>query len=278
MPEIMDSFSVLISVYAKEVPEYFSEAIESIFNQTLPPTEVVLVEDGGLTEELYQIIESQKQKHPNLKTVRLAVNRGLAHALNEGLKHCSYDLVARMDSDDISMPHRFEKQVSFMMEHLDIDICSSSIDEFDGTPDNVIARRTMPEHHEEIYKYGKRRCPVNHPAVMYRRSKVLAVGGYQNYPEDVFLWFKMMISGSRFYNFQESLLWFRWSPELYKRRGGWKYAKKEFWSQVNAYQIGYINLCELTLNVIVRMTTRLLPNSLRQWIYLHLLRRSGQND
>lgn len=272
----MSPFSVIMSVYAKEQPRYLAEALASVYCQTLPPAEVVLVEDGELTDDLYEVIEKNKKEHDNLKIVKIALNSGLAHALNEGLKHCSYELVARMDSDDICKPYRFERQVAYLEAHPDIDICSSSIDEFEGTTDNVIARRTMPEYHDEIYEYGKRRCPVNHPAVMYRKSKVLAVGGYQNYPEDVFLWFKMMVSGCRFYNFQESLLWFRWSQDLYNRRGGWNYAKKEFWSQVNAYQIGYINLRELMFNVFVRMTTRLIPNRLRQWIYLHFLRRRPQ--
>lgn len=272
----MTKFSVLLSVYEKEHPEFLAEAIDSIYSQTLPPTEVVLVEDGELTKDLYDVIEREQLVHGNLKIVKLPKNRGLAYALNEGLKHCSYDIVARMDSDDISKPHRFEKQIAFLETHPEIDICSSSIDEFDGDVDHVIAQRILPEQHEDIYVYGKRRCPVNHPAVMYRKSKVVAVGGYQNYPEDVFLWFKMMVAGCRFYNFQESLLWFRWSPDLYSRRGGWKYAKKEFWTQVNAYQIGYVTLPELFFNVVVRMTTRLMPNSLRQWIYLHFLR--SRND
>lgn len=268
----MTQFSVLLSVYAKEHPEYLAEAIDSVYNQTLPPTEVVLVEDGELTEELNNTIDQASNSYSNLKIVKLPVHHGLAYALNEGLKHCSYELVARMDSDDICKPQRFEKQVSLFEAKPDIDICSSNIDEFKDSTDNVIAQRVLPEHHEEIYRYGKRRSPVNHPAVMYRKSKVLAVGGYQNYPEDVFLWFKMMVSGCRFYNFQESLLWFRWSPDLYNRRGGWQYAKKEFWAQINAYQIGYVNLFELACNIVVRMTTRLLPNRIRQWIYLHFLR------
>lgn len=269
----MTPFSVVMSVYSKEQPQFLAEAIDSIYNQTLPPNEVILVEDGELTDALYHVVEEESNAHPNLRVVKLPTNRGLAVALNEGLKHCTYDLVARMDSDDVSKPDRFRKQVTFFETHPDIDICSSSIDEFEGSTDNVIAQRTLPEHHEEIYQYGKHRCPVNHPAVMYRKEKVLAVGGYQNYPEDVFLWFKMMVYGCRFYNFQESLLWFRWSPDLYTRRGGWKYAKKEFWAQINAYQIGYVSLPELIFNIAVRMTTRLIPNRLRQWVYLHFLRR-----
>lgn len=269
----MTPFSVLMPVYDKERPERLAEAIDSVFQQTLPPTEVVIVEDGNLTAQLDRVIETAMQEHPNIKIVKLDKQQGLAHALNEGLEHCTHELVARMDSDDISKPQRFEKQTALFETHPDIDVCSSSIDEFDGSTDKVIARRTMPEHHEAIYKYGKRRCPVNHPAVMYRKSKVLATGGYEGYPEDVFLWFKMMMDGCRFYNFQESLLWFRWSPELYKRRGGWAYAKKEFWSQVEAYRIGYINLFELAFNICVRMTTRMLPNSLRQWVYIHFLRK-----
>lgn len=269
----MQPFSVLISVYSKEHPQYLAEALDSIYQQTAPPDEVILVEDGPLTPELYAVVASCAAEHDNLTIVSLTENKGLAEAMNEGLKHCTHELVARMDSDDISLPHRFEKQLQLLADHPEIDICSSCIDEFSGSRDNIIARRIVPEHHDEIYEYGKRRNPINHPAVMYRKSKVIESGGYKGFPEDLCLWYKMLIDGCRVYNFPESLLLFRWSPELYYRRGGWEYAKKEFRAQLYAHAIGYTSFRQMLSNIMVRSVVSLLPNGLRRRFYLCFLRR-----
>ncbi len=164
------NFSVLISVYYKEKPEYLEDAINSIFNQTLLPKEVILVEDGKLTDELYAVINILKEKYHEIKTVRLKENQGLGSALNEGLKYCSYDIVARMDSDDISMPNRFRLQIDFLENHPDIDIISGWIDEFYGNKENIISTRKIPEEHNDIVKFGKSRNPINHPATMFRKS------------------------------------------------------------------------------------------------------------
>ena len=269
----MDKFTVLMSLYIKEDPKNLTQSLDSIFNQKIIPTEVVLVEDGPLTSELYGVIDIYTRKYSELKVVKLPVNGGLGNALNEGLKHCSYELVARMDTDDICKPHRFERQLRLFAEHPEVDVCSSWIDEFIDDITNVVSKRKLPEFNDEIVCYAKGRCPINHPAVMFKRSKVLGVGGYQGFPEDLYLWVKLILSGAVFYNIQESLLWFRTSEEVYKRRGGWKYAKDDVKAQWNFYRMGFLTFFEFLKSVLIRVIVRLMPNSLRVWVYKTFLRK-----
>lgn len=268
-------FSVLLSLYYKENPLFLRESLVSIFSQTLFPDEVVLVEDGPLTDDLKAVVDEFAQTYSVLKVVSLPVNGGLGKALNEGLKHCSYDIVVRMDTDDISRPYRFEKQVSYMEAHPDVDVCSAWIDEFQGNISNVVTTKCLPETSEEIYEYGKKRCPINHPAAVFRKHAVLAAGGYMHYPlfEDYYLWARMLVAGAKFYNFQESLLWFRTTPDVYRRRGGWRYAMTEIRLQFLFVGIGYIGFGTFLKNLSIRFIVRIVPNNFRTFIYKNFLRK-----
>ncbi len=268
-------FSVLMSLYAKERPEYLCQSLDSVFNQTLPPDEVVMVEDGPLTPELYNVLDEYAKIHPELKRIPLKENSGLGKALNEGLKNCTHDIVARMDTDDIASHDRFEKQLRVFKIYPQAEVVSSWITEFENTPDNVIAIRKLPEFPYEIYKYGKKRCPVNHPAVMFKRHTVQFAGGYLPFPlfEDYYLWVRLLMNGATFYNIQECLLNFRTSLEMYKRRGGWEHGLNEIKFQFKIRRLGYINTQTFLMNVSIRFFTRVIPNSWRVFIYKHLLRR-----
>lgn len=272
---VVMNFSTLLSVYIKENPLYLRECMDSLINQQLRPTEIILVEDGPLTDQLYTVISEYQLKLPNLKVISFSQNQGLGKALNEGLKHCSYDIVARMDTDDVAKPNRFKRQIEILKKHPNIDVVGAWIDEFEGTTDNVRSQRKLPEMPEEIAKYARKRCPVNHPVVMFRKKAVLDAGGYQHFPlmEDCYLWVRMLMNGSRFYNIQESLLYFRFSPNMFKRRGGWKYAMDEFRFQRLLLERGFISISTFMSNVIIRFSTRIMPNTLRKWIYKKLLRK-----
>lgn len=265
----MERFSVLMSVYKNENPEWMQLSMNSIFNQTVNPSEVVLVVDGPLSPELDSLIERLKSQHAELRIVPFKVNRGLGWALHDGLKHCTYDLVARMDTDDIALPTRFEKQLRVFEEHSDVDVCSAWLEEFEGDPENVVGVRRLPESHEELYEFGKTRNPMSHPVTMFRKYAVLMNGNYQDYPlfEDYFLWARMLQYGCKFYCIQESLLKFRRSPEMIKRRGGLKYALTEFRFQCMLYGIRYITFTQLLKNCAIRFTARIVPNKLRSVIY-----------
>lgn len=268
-------FSVLLSVYRKEQPAYLQQSLDSIFTQTLMPDEVVLVKDGPLTEELDLVIGDYCRKYPILKIVPLAQNQGLGKALNEGLKHCSYDLVARMDTDDIAKSDRFEKQVKVFEVHPEFDVVGAWIDEFEGDIKNVTSVRKLPSDHCAIVEFAKRRCPVNHPVVMFRKNAVQAAGGYLHFPlfEDYYLWIRMLLNGSRFYNIPEALLYFRLSPDMFKRRGGWKYAMDEIKFQRKLLDLGFIGFVRFIENVCVRFAVRILPNNFRGFLYTKILRK-----
>lgn len=267
-------FTVLLSLYNKESPQYLRQSLDSIFTQKLLADEVVLVKDGPLTEELNEIIVSYACRYPIFKIVSFSKNQGLGKALNEGLKHCSYDIVARMDTDDIAKSERFEKQLAVFKKYPDIDVVGAWIDEFEDDISNIRSVRKLPEHQSDILTFAKHRNPINHPVVMFRKSAVLAAGGYQHFPlfEDYYLWVRMLINGAKFYNIQESLLYFRFSSEMFKRRGGWKYAVDEFRFQRMMRKWHFISTSEFIQNVFVRFLTRIIPNSLRTIIYKKVLR------
>ena len=268
-------YSVLMSLYYKENPTYFRQALDSIIGQTIASDDIVLVEDGKLGYFLEDTVREYEEKYPQLHVIRFDKNRGLGYALNDGIKMCKNELVARMDTDDIAKPDRMEKQLKVMSEHPEYGMISSWIDEFFTDINHVTSVKKLPEFPNEVYAYAKKRCPVNHPTVMYRKSEVMAVDGYQTkyFPEDYFLWIKMLMNGCRVYNIQESLLWFRYDPKTFARRGGWKYACDEVATQWNIYQLGFISLSQLMRNVAIRFTVRIVPNKIRSIFYQRFLRK-----
>ena len=267
-------FSVLMSVYKKEQAGYLAEAMESVFNQSLVPDEVVLMEDGPLTDELEQTISELKKRHPQIVTYSFAENVQLGRALAKGVELCSHELIARMDTDDIAKPDRFEKQLAIFEKYSDIDVVGAWIDEFEDDISEVKSVRKLPELPDDIRQFAKRRNPINHPVVMFRKSAVLAAGGYRHFPlfEDYYLWIRMLMNGAKFYNIQESLLYFRFSPEMFKRRGGWKYMINELHFLQMMRQMHFISFSQFMQNLFVRFSIRLIPNSLRAIIYTKLIR------
>ncbi len=189
-------FSVLMSLYAKEHPEFLYRSLQSIWDkQTLKPAEIVLVKDGPLTPELERVISDFQTRTP-LKVVALSKNQGLGKALNAWLQACSYDLVARMDTDDISKPERFERQVSVFEKHPEFSLVGAWIEEFIDAKEHIVAVRKVPERHEEIYSFAK----SNHPVVMFRKTAVLRCGNYRHCIsyEDYYLWVRMLANGCLF--------------------------------------------------------------------------------
>lgn len=188
----MEKYSVLMSLYKKEKPEYFKLAIESMLKQTEKPDEIVLVEDGPLTEELYEVVTLYKDK---LKIIVNEENMGLGIALDIGLKQCTNELVARMDTDDISELNRCEKQLLFMQAHPEISVVGGQIEEFIGSPKNAVGKRIVPVDDMSIKVYMKKRCAFNHMSVMFRKSDIMEAGSYKEwfYNEDYYLWIRMML-------------------------------------------------------------------------------------
>ncbi|MBE6270881.1 MAG: glycosyltransferase [Prevotella ruminicola] len=271
----MNRISVLISVYSKEKPAYLQQSLDSIFAQTMLPDEVVLVEDGPLTEPLLEVIASFAQQHQELHIVKLPTNVGLGLALNEGLKHCHNNLVARMDSDDLMKPERLAKQAAYLEQHPEIAVVGSWTEEFRDSIHESCTIRKVPETHEQLVAFSRRRNPMNHPTVMFRKQAVEAADSYHHCLlfEDYDLWIRMMRQGARFYNLQESLLYFRVSNDFFKRRGGWAYIRQEIRFQHSLHRKGHIGFRVMLQNIIMRTILRSIPNKWRQKSYLFLLRK-----
>ena len=268
-------FSVLMAVYKKEQPLFFKEALRSVFEQSLIPNEVVLVKDGPLTEELEQIIVDFSSKNEQLKVITLEKNQGLGEALRIGLNACSFDLVARMDSDDICKPYRFEKQIAFLKEHKEITIVGSWIEEFSDCKEEIEAIRELPQEDKQLKIFMKWRNQFNHMTVMFRKKDILAVGGYQPFYllEDYYLWNRLANANYYFANIGESLLWARGGYTMLERRGGWKYVVSESKLLKFMYRSGRINIVEFGANLMMKSIIRLIGKHLRHTIYTFFLRK-----
>lgn len=272
----MANFSVLMSLYVKEQSEYLKESLDSILNQTVKPAQIVVVKDGPLTEELETVLSSFIEKEPSLYTiVPLEQNRGLGLALREGILHCDYELVARMDTDDIARNDRFELLLKEFESDPDLDVCGSHVLEFENSLDNIVAKRTVPLVDSEIKAYQKKRDAFNHPAVMFKKSKVLEAGNYQDCPlmEDTYLWVNMFLHNAKAKNIDDFLLYFRVGEDMFSRRGGWKYYKKYKQGQKMVYRTGYISFRDYYSTLFVQFVVALMPNRLRGFVFKKLLHR-----
>lgn len=269
-------FSVLVTVYYKDNVLYLREALSSVINQTQMPSEIVIIADGPLSPELDEVLYKFKADFDSLvKLVFLSQNIGTGMAINEGLKNCSFDLVAKMDSDDISYSTRFAKQIEVYEKNPELSFVGAAISEFQNDDiENILSYRILPEEHLDIVKYAKKRCPLNQPVVMYRKSAIINCGGYNNFTfgEDYDLWVRAIMKGYKFYNIQEPLLYFRTNRNTIQKRGGFWYLKIDLAHHYDFYKMGFLSLPEFVYNVSIRFVVRLMPIKLRIMIYSKLLR------
>lgn len=267
----MESYSVLMSVYEKENADYLKQSINSILGQTVLPAEMVIVCDGPLTESLDQVLHGFEQEREGLfQIVRLPENVGLGNALNEGLKRCKHSLVMRMDSDDIAVANRAKLQLELFAADDKLDICSGHLLEFVGDIQNTIGARKVPITHDEILQYSIKRCPFNHPAIMFRRETVQAAGGYSeeyHFFEDYYLWIRMLKAGCISANVDDTILYLRTSPEQMGRRGGWRYTKDMLRFHKWIRQIGWSSMMDYLTGAIPHAMVCLMPNTLRSMVY-----------
>lgn len=268
----MIDFTVITSVYRNDKPEFVHTALDSmLIEQTITPTEILLVRDGVVPSELENVLEEYETAYPKIMHIlRLEKNGGLGKALKLGVENAKYEIVARMDSDDICLPYRFEKQLRYMELHPECDIVGGQMTEFIGNADNIVGKRVVPESNEDIYKYMKSRCALNHVTVMFRKEAVLKVGNYQDWfwNEDYYLWIRMMMAKCVFANLPDLLVNVRSGEDQYARRGGMKYFKSEESIQRLMLNNHLINWGGYFSNVAKRLIVQLLlPNWLRGWVF-----------
>lgn len=264
------AFSVLMSVYKKEEPAFLDKALESIENQTRQPDQIVLVEDGPVTIELNDVIKKHSNEFSSkYDVVKLPYNRGLGLALQTGVKHCRNEWIARMDSDDISVPNRFELQLKAVAKNPQLAIVGGQIDEFAVEISNVIGKRSVPTKQEDIYQFIKWRSPFNHPTVMLNKSAITEVGSYKanGKLEDYFLWSKVIIAEYPVLNLPEVLVHMRVDRGMYGRRGEWKNLKHIFKLRKLLHQGKLISKQEELMGDFVMVANILVPSKLREAIY-----------
>lgn len=268
-------FSVLMSLYIREKAEYFDQCMQSMLRQTVLPNEIVIVFDGPISKELSDTVNKYKQRKPDwIKTVENKTNKGLGLALADGVPACTYDLIARMDTDDIARDDRFEKQLQMFMKDSELDICGSHIIEFEGNIDNVLAKRKVPIGHNDIVNYQKQRSAFNHMTVMYKKSTVLRAGNYEHCPlmEDDMMWIRMLIAGAKCANIDDYLVFARTGYAMIERRGGWEYYKKYKNGRKKILATNYISKWDYYKTVGIQFVVALVPKKIRLFIFTRLLR------
>ncbi len=267
----MKYFSVCTSVYKNDIPDYVKSSLDSMLKyQSVKPGEIVLIQDGPVDEGLSNLLIEYENNYPDIMhIIRLEKNGGLGNALKIGVENAKYEIVARMDSDDICLPNRFEKQLEYLEEHPECDIVGGQMTEFIGDPDNVVGKRVVPLTNEAIYEYMKSRCALNHVTVMFRKDAVIKAGNYQDWfwNEDYYLWVRMMRIGCKFANIPEVLVNVRSGADQYSRRGGKKYFASEIGIKKLMLKEGMINRYQYAKNCIERfIIQRMLPNFIRGWV------------
>ena len=275
--EMNQQFSIITSIYKNDKPEFVRIALDSMLvNQSVKPSEIVLVQDGPVSEGRSSLLFEYEMNYPTIMSViRLKQNEGLGNALMLGVEAAKNEIVARMDSDDICIPNRFEIQLAYLKAHPEVDIIGGQMTEFVDTPDNIVGRRKVPLSNDEIYDYMKSRCALNHVTVMFRRSVVLKIGNYQDWfwNEDYYLWVRMMMARCKFANVTEVLVNVRSGANQYARRGGRKYYESEKGIKKLMLDNGLINRTEYFINVAQRYIIQILmPNRVRGWVYRTLAR------
>lgn len=267
-------FSVSICVYGGDNAEYFDSAIRSVVDQTVQPNEIVLTVDGPIPPQVESVIEKYKRNlsgtHIGFKVIYLEKNMGHGEARRICFDHCSYDLIALMDADDLSVPDRFERQIGFYQRNPGLSVVGGYIQEFVASPDNCVGKRIVPLDDADVKEYMTKRCPMNQVTVMFKKKDVAAVGGYIDWycEEDYYLWIRLALAGKKFGNISENLVNVRVGEEMYDRRGGVKYFQSEARLQMLMLKKNMISLPRYIINVGERFVLQvLMPNKVRGYIF-----------
>ena len=268
-------FSLSICVYHKDNPDYFSDALQSIIQQSTLPSEIVLVIDGPVGPDIQLVISKTAKTFKNFKIIQLKENVGHGRARQIGIENCCYDFVALMDSDDLSVMNRFEDQIKTFKADNSLSIVGGWIDEFSDDISRPLGQRKLPCNDFEIKKYLKYRCPMNQVTVMFKKADVIDAGGYLDWhhEEDYYLWLRMHLLECKFKNLQKVLVHVRADKDYFSRRGGMEYFLSEARLQKYMYNNSIINILELFMNVSVRFIIQVaMPNIFRRFIFIFLRR------
>ena len=271
----LPEYSVLMSVYIKDKADFFRTSINSMLNQTIKPKEIVLVQDGPLSQEMTNTVTEYRENYPDLiKYFSFVDNQGLGKVLAFGIEKCAYKYIARMDADDFCLPTRCEKELQYLVEHPEIDVVGTNVEEFMGDISNVVAHVVLPDSNEKIWNFAKKRNPIRHPSLLYKKDAVLRCGNYRplRFSQDYCIIVQLMMAGSKAYNIQEPLTFMRVTNDFYKRRSGMKYFKINYGLNKWFKEQGFFSSKDFLFRTSAQFVSCFMPNSLREIIYNKVLR------
>ena len=276
MANLYPGYSVLMSLYKNEDPRYFEEAMSSICDQTVLPSELVLVIDGPIPNALVVCVERYERDCPfPVQVVSLKNNVGLGQALSVGSTHCKFDLIARMDTDDYSYPNRMELTLDAFLKEPDLALVGGQAIEFVKDINHPVSAVRLPEKHEDIVSFSKKRDPFRHPAVTMRKEALLDVGNYRGgflYYEDWDLFNRFLQAGYKTKNLSDTILAIRVNPDFYGRRGGIEYLRHTCRFKYSQYKVGYFSFGELVGTLVPHIVVGIMPNRFRSFVYKKFLR------
>jgi len=263
-----NSFSVLMSLYDKEKPNYLHDCFESLAQQTLTASEIVVVFDGPISNELSAVVNLWQAKLP-IKVIKLAKNVGLGNALNAGFQACNNEIIIRMDTDDICVKERFDKQMAAFNDDETLALVGGFIEEYDSELQYSSGIRSVPLSQHEIQQYAKLKNPFNHMTVAFKKSAISKVGGYIDHPfmEDYNLWLRMISSKLPMSNLAEVLVKARAGDDMVNRRRGMNYINSEWKLAKHKFNLRIQSLPASFATFIIRALPRLLPLKLIKSIY-----------
>lgn len=268
----MDGYSVLMTVYKKDSPEFFLQSVSSMLNQTIKTDDFVLVCDGEITDELEQAIKiAFKGNERILNLVRLPKNEGLGEALRVGVPLCKNALIARMDDDDLAKSFRCERELIEFEKDNELAICGSYMNEFESSPSTILREKKVPLSHDEILRFSRRRNPFNHSTVMFKKDEILRVGNYSGMRtnQDVDLWVRALNNGVKGKNIDVPLVDFRFGNDTYRRRKNWKNVKLLLNVWKGFVQAHYCSLWDYCYVLVVQIAVFLMPTAILKWSYDH---------
>lgn len=271
----LPEYSVLMSVYAKDRPDWLEAAFQSMASQTCPPNEMVIIEDGPLTDALYAMLDNlAAQCEIPVRRVAICVCGGLGNALRLGVIECRCEWIARMDADDIAAPERCEAQLAAAQAN-NADIVGCDCNEFIETAEICENRRVFPETHKELVRFSRRRTPFCHSAVMMKRRAVLDAGNYRDERllEDYDLFVRMLMNGAIGYTVKRVLFYIRVSRDFFNRRSGWQYTKRLLQFNARLLRIGWMRPTDFLMRSAGNLLVGLAPSGLREAIYKKVLRK-----
>ncbi|MDO5125529.1 MAG: glycosyltransferase [Ruminococcus sp.] len=269
-------YSVLMSVYAGEQPEYLRLSIQSMIDQTFRTNDFILVCDGELTDELNEVVSEYEKEYSEIfHVVRLEKNVGTGQCANIGIEKCRNEYIVKMDSDDVALPERCEKQIRLLYSNPALDMCGAFIREFDTDTNEIIAIKKTPKTNDEIHKYARRRNPFNNQTLVFKKSVAKRIGGYTTVKrcEDYDFVVRMLDSGAKGENIQEVLVDYRVSKSNYERRQNWANTKSFVSVRWKIFRMGYSNIIDFLVPCAAQMLIFILPKSFTGKIYKRFLRR-----